>query len=240
MRIDNRYFTKGEIWRCDKSTKDKIEKYTSTRQGAQWVKDNTDLDTSVENITKFIVQNMRGVKKSAYGYAWKLEQEDLPDEIWKLVGPHHIRGVKHVYASTKGRIKSGETTTYGHKNKRGYMMFEIFGYKYQVHRLVAFAHLPNPDNLPEVDHLVGRQKDNNCIENLEWVTSAENVQRAHDAGLCSYRYKAIKQFNLNGDFIKEFKSIKDAARELNGLDSGIVQVLKGNKKTAYGFKWIYV
>ena len=49
---------------------------------------------------------------------------------------------------------------------------------------------------------------------------------------------AIKQLDLNGNFIKEFKSIKEAAKALNCLSSSIVQVLKGNKETAYGFKWV--
>lgn len=239
MRIDNRYFTDGHIWRCNKITKEKIQKYDNTKLAANWVKNDTELDTSIENITKFIVQNIRGSKRTAYGYIWEICNENLPDEVWKLVDPKHIRNTKHIYASSKGRIRSGETTTYGNKNVRGYMMFEIFGYKYQVHRLVAFAHLSNPNNLPEVNHKNGRQKDNNCIENLEWVSSSDNVQHAHDNGLCSYRFKAIKQFDLDDNFIKEFKSIKDAAKELNCSDSGIVQVLKCNKKTAKGFKWKY-
>ena len=51
----------------------------------------------------------------------------------------------------------------------------------KVHRLVALAYLPNPDGLPEVDHLNFRRDDNRA-SNLEWVTHAENMRRARAAG----------------------------------------------------------
>ena len=55
-------------------------------------------------------------------------------------------------------------------------------YSFYIHILVAKAFLPNPDNLPEVDHLDGN-KLNNHVDNLEWVTSKENVKRSWRMGL---------------------------------------------------------
>lgn len=56
---------------------------------------------------------------------------------------------------------------------------------YLVHRLVAKAFIPNPDDKPEVNHIDGN-KFNNCKDNLEWVTSAENKQHARQSGLAEY------------------------------------------------------
>lgn len=67
-------------------------------------------------------------------------------------------------------------------NNRGYLSVVIRRKTYMVHRLVAQAFIPNPQNKPFVNHKDG-DKTNNHVDNLEWCTAAENNQHARDTGL---------------------------------------------------------
>ena len=64
-----------------------------------------------------------------------------------------------------------------HKNRYGYMYVTLHkggkAKRYSVHQLIAKAFIPNPDNLPQVNHKDGN-KENNTISNLEWVSASEN------------------------------------------------------------------
>ena len=55
-------------------------------------------------------------------------------------------------------------------------------YAVRLHRLVALAFVPNPDSLPEVNHIDGDKK-NNCITNLEWITGKDNIKKSFEIGL---------------------------------------------------------
>lgn len=62
------------------------------------------------------------------------------------------------------------------------------GIRKYVHRLVAEAFLPNPENLPQVNHK-DFDKSNNQVDNLEWISRADNIQHSHDNGKMQNRYK---------------------------------------------------
>lgn len=114
-----------------------------------------------------------------------------------------------------------------------------------VHRLVANAYIPNPDNLPYVNHKDENRK-NNQKENLEWCTTEYNNNYGN-------RIEKVKQslLNKNGkkivmcdkdteEIIQIFNSINEAGRFLNKPHSNIVATLKGRQKTCYGYKWKYL
>jgi len=119
---------------------------------------------------------------------------DLEGEIWKdavtlegvyvVSNKHRVKRIMH-RKNTSNNIRKQSTT------KEGYKYVGINGKLFLVHRMVAMAFIPNPDNLPEVDHVDGN-KENNIPENLEWVTSAENKRRAWAMGLSKAR-KGEKQ-----------------------------------------------
>ena len=66
------------------------------------------------------------------------------------------------------------------------------GSYFYIHRLVAQAFIPNPNNLPEVNHIDGNRT-NNHVSNLEWVTSSENSFHAVQTGLRTYTHRLTKE-----------------------------------------------
>lgn len=92
------------------------------------------------------------------------------------------------HASYDGKIYSSKTRRFlkPRKNRLGYLTvgISINGKKYTrtVHRLVALAFIPNPDNLPEINHKDGN-KENNNVNNLEWSSRSSNQKHACDTGL---------------------------------------------------------
>lgn len=106
----------------------------------------------------------------------------------------------------------------------------------KVHRLVAEAFIPNPNNLPEVNHKQGIKSDNRATE-LEWATASENVQHAYDAGL--KKTKKVIQYDLNGNKIKEYKSSREAERATKIDHSNILNCCNGVYKQCNGYIWRY-
>ncbi len=114
-----------------------------------------------------------------------------------------------------------------------------------VHRLIAELFVPNPLNLPEVNHK-DENRQNPSASNLEWCTHVYNINYGnHTSKSCEtrrnmdYDWKTpILQFDKDGNFIKRWHSQKEASRA--GYNQGnIGECARGNRKTAHGFVWVY-
>ena len=104
-----------------------------------------------------------------------------------------------------------------------------------VHRLIAKTFLSNPKNKPHINHLDANPKNNN-IKNLEWCTHQENMQHAWDNNLIKTR-KSVKQFDKSGNFLNEFVSVSEAARQSGLQATRISAVCLGRRKTTGGYIW---
>lgn len=92
------------------------------------------------------------------------------------------------------------------------------GKKYykRVHRLVANTFIPNPNNLPQVNHKDGNKLNNN-INNLEWCTNSENTQHGYDNELYKYKTRShpVNVYTKQGKFVKTYKSIRNMCDDLH-------------------------
>jgi hypothetical protein len=114
------------------------------------------------------------------------------------------------------------------KNKKQKLFF--------VHRLVAETFISNPNNFLIINHKDGN-KLNNKVNNLEYCTQSYNIKEAYRLKLMKPRKLKVNQYDLQGNFIKQWNSIKEI--ELFYNCRHISNCCKKKRKTAKGFIWEY-
>lgn len=189
-------------------------------------------------------------------------------EQWKP-----IEGTDGTYeVSNTGKIRSNNYLGHGSqkelslaKDQKGYLRVSISkGGRRQtvkIHREVAKAFIPNPENKAEVNHKDGN-KENNHVVNLEWATPRENTMHAYNAGLKEKTREWCRQMGstvgrvalakeiekkktpvtatrLSDGAVFEFLSQTDAAEKTGAPQPNIHKVLTGKRKSANGFTFKY-
>ena len=179
-------------------------------------------------------------------------KKEYLNEIWKP-----IKGYEGLYeVSNLGRIKSlkrlvkkwdgyrivSEKILTPRVNNRGYLRINLckdgITKTFSPHRLVAEAFIPNPDNLPCVNH-----KDenplNNVVSNLEWCTySYNNSYGNRNNRIALSKSKPVLQYTLDGEFVREWASTMECGR--NGFNQGSVSACcRGERNKHKNYIWKY-
>lgn len=163
----------------------------------------------------YLISTYGNCKTTNYRPGYGRIPEDIND-IMKIENPDNHQGYCTIKLSKNGKKRTA-----------------------RIHRLVAEAFIPNPNNYPCVNHIDGNKLNNN-VNNLEWCTEKQNMEHAAKFNLVNRgKQQYVKQLTLDGKLIKIHKSIREASRETNICRDSITKCLKGKQQQCNNFKWEY-
>lgn len=160
-------------------------------------------------------------------------------EIWK-----DINGFEGLYqVSNLGRVRNKRIYLSQKTNNKGYKLVDLYKENKRkqllVHRLVAIAFVPNPQNHNIVNH-IDENPQNNHAYNLEWCTQKYNMNYGSvPQKIGEANSKAVKQIEKTGELVKVFPSAIQAQRETGISNGNINDCLHNRRKTAGGYLWQY-
>ena len=182
-------------------------------------------------------------------------------ERWKDVkgfeGLYKVSNFGNIMHKSKGAWKILKNTN----SKGDYLSVKLKSnngsIKYtRIHRIVAETFIPNPLNLPQVNH-IDMNKQNNRVDNLEWCSHRENIKKAIELkpsiilGIIKYnkfeRPKKIFQYSLEGEYIDCYNTAVEAQQKTGVCKRNILQCANkepfnkngGIRKQAGGFVWTF-
>lgn len=184
---------------------------------------------------------------SVGGYEWSYTpfEEPKEKEEWK-----DCLGYENLYqVNKKGDIRSCHNGKWhilsAGISKRGYrhFLFHKDGKRKNVRgcRLVAEAFIPNPDNLPFVNHK-DENPANDCVENLEWCTYEYNNNYGtlpERRSKFNPKNRPVCMFDVDGTFIREFYNVNDAAKYIGGNHPCVSRACSGQSITYKNKIWCY-
>lgn len=163
------------------------------------------------------------------------------DEEWRPIPgteeTYWISNLGRVMSKKWGRMRILKPV----RISKGYLVVDLSMHNVRtkglIHRLVAEAFIPNPDDLPEVNH-IDEDKTNNCVYNLEWCTREYNhaYGTARERNVAPRRQAVLQIDLLTGEVVAEYPSATVAEVRVG---QGVFMCLAGHSKTSHGYKWRY-
>lgn len=171
--------------------------------------------------------------------------------VWKPIkgyeGRYLVSNQGDIMSCYSGKILSPRNDECGYEIVH---LTNEYGKKHHlVHRLVAHAFIPKPKGINEINH-INEIKNDNRVENLEWVSHKENLQKYWDnhpekkkevvkspRKTNDYRNTEIVQITLSNEFVKVWKNISTIVKELGYNNSSITECCLNKRHKAYGYKW---
>lgn len=177
-------------------------------------------------------------------------------ERFELHEDGEVKSLPHI--GKNGKKYKGRVISQWKNKNTGYISISLNGKNYDMHRLLAEAFIPNPDNKPEVHH-INEDKTDNRLSNLQWVTRKENLHANSDSAIKrmaeAHDYKSISKkvsesldyemiskkrgtkvrvWNDNG-FSQEYEGLAFASRDLGLSQGNLSNVLNGKFKHTKGY-----
>ena len=168
-------------------------------------------------------------------------------EVYKQIigyeGLYEVSNLGNVKSLSNDKTRKEKLLSSG-IDKDGYLQVGLYKNgkqkRYFIHRLVAQAFLPNPFNLPEVNHK-DEDKSNNNVDNLEWCDRKYNVNYGtRTEKVVEKMSKQVAQYDLSGNLIAIWKSVSEIERQLGFVCGNISKCCLGKGKTSYGYIWKYI
>ena len=192
--------------------------------------------------------------KDIYYYDFRTDEWIDFRELYQVSNLGHVKSLNYNHTKKERELKYGI-------DKDGYRNVILKGKQYKVHRLVAHMFISNPENKPEVDHIIPVSNGGtDIVDNLRWATDKENCNnkitlknksnatRGENNPMFGKHGKdnpisiAIEKIDKNtGKILKIYNSITEAKEDL-GLKYDISSrecIKEDKRKTAHGFIWKY-
>lgn len=166
---------------------------------------------------------------------WKTIKINNEDTLYEISNIGRCRRVDKINWKTKGILKPKYNKSNGYYS---YCIIDSKGkYNYcYIHRLVAQAFIYTNNFNLQINHIDG-DKSNNKVDNLEWCTRKENMSHAFNNNLVSIE-KEVEQYDLDGNYIKTYKSLAEASRENKGITESSISACCRNKiVSTNGYQW---